>query len=277
MPPGSQPTPVLRSTRRRARSGQAFAASGALVALAADGKGRLAESGTIDSARLDASLVGSARSPAFGVSKRFLHVRVRGASSWLRVLIDNYWLDAANALLFEGMRRRLGDADAEHAARDPRDWEWRVETFDLVRFTGERAYIELLDDGGGWIEVDAVLASDDAQVPAAELWDIDSTALAVDLIAPPMDAAFARAVAARDALRACTPPVRALVAEDSGAFDEPVHVRGSPRNYGAVVPRAELSILRGGADAGSLGVVGSGRLRLAQEITDPLRPYLWRT
>ena len=35
------------------------------------------------------------------------HVRVRGAASWLRVLIDNYWLDSANALLFDGMRRRL--------------------------------------------------------------------------------------------------------------------------------------------------------------------------
>ncbi|MEY2715685.1 MAG: hypothetical protein RIT24_2028 [Planctomycetota bacterium] len=256
------------------RAGQAFSASGALLACAADGTLKLAESGTIDSARLDAQLVGSARSPAFGVSKRFLHVRLRGASSWVRVLIDNYWLDANNGLLFEGMRRRLGDADAAQAARDPREWEWRVETFDLLRFPGERAYLELVDDGGGWVEVDAILASDEAQPPAAELWDVDGTAGAVDLLAPTADAARAKVIAARDALRGCTPPIRALVAEDSGGFDEPVHLRGSPRAYGDVVPRGELSFL---APRANPGIVGSGRLRLAAEVTSPDQPYLWRT
>jgi len=256
------------------RAGHAFDASGALMACAADGTLKLAESGTIDSARLDPQLVGSARSPAFGVSKRYLHVRVRGASSWVRVLIDNYWLDANNGLLFDGMRRRLGDADAAQAARDPREWEWRVETYDMVRFQGERAYLELIDDGGGWVELDAVLASDEPQAPPAEAWDIDGTAMAVDLVAPSTDASRAKAVAARDALRACTPPIRALAAEDSGAFDEPVHVRGSPRAYGDTVPRAELSFL---ARRASPGIVGSGRLRLAAEVTSPEQPYLWRT
>ncbi|MFM1804340.1 MAG: hypothetical protein RL136_1219 [Planctomycetota bacterium] len=257
------------------RCGPAFAASGALVALATDGSLRIAETGTIDSARLDVRLVGSARSPAFGIEKRYLHVRVRGASSWVRVLIDNYWLDASNGLLFEGMRRRLADADAAAAARDPRDWEWRVETYDLARFSGERAYIELVDDGGGWIEVDAVLASDDAQPPAADAWDVDGAASTVDPSAPTADAGRARAVAARDALRGCTPPVRALIAEDSGAFDEPLHVRGSPRNYGEFVPRAQLAIL--GAESSPGAVDGSGRLALAEAITDPKRPFLWRT
>ena len=260
------------------RSGHAFSSSAALLACAADGSLRIAESGTIDSARLDAQLVGSARSPAFGVSKRYLHVRVRGASSWLRVVIDNYWLDANNALLFDGMRRRLGDADAAHAARDPREWEWRVETFDLVRFPGERAYVELTDDGAGWSEVDAVLASDDAQAPDIERWDIDGIATAVDLIGPPIDDARAKVVAARDALRACTPPVRSLVAEDSGAMDEPVHVRGSPRNYGTPAPRGNVSFLADAVhQAPSPGEIGSGRLRLADEITSADRPYLWRT
>lgn len=259
------------------QSGQAFAASRALLGCSADGSLRLAESGTIDSARLDTQLVGSARSPAFGISKRYLHLRVRGASSWVRVLIDNYWLDSANALLFDGMRRRLADADATQATRDPREWEWRVETFDLARFVGERAYVELIDDGGGWVEFDAMLASDEAQPPKSELWDIDGTASAVDLLGPSTNAQRDLVVAARDALRACTPPIRALVAEDSGQFDEPVHVRGSPRNYGEGVPRAELSILAARNAAAQPGTIGSGRLRLAGEITDPSRPFLWRT
>jgi len=256
------------------RSGHAFACSASLLACAADGSLRAAECGTIDSARLDAQLVGSARSPAFGIGARYLHVRVRGASSWLRVLIDNYWLDANNGLLFEGMRRRLADADAAAAARDPRAWEWRVETFDLARFAGERAYIELTDDGGGWIEVDAVIASDDAQPPEAGAWDIDGPALARDGAAPTADALRSRVLAARDALRACTPPVRALVAEDSGGFDEPIHVRGSPRNYGDPAPRGVLSFL---SMQSRPGAVSSGRLELAQAITSESNPYLWRT
>jgi len=272
------------------RSGHAFGAgwlstgrSGEpVLALAADGSLRAAESGTIDSARIDARLVGSARSPAFAIGKRFIHVRVRGASCWMRLMIDNYWLDDQNGLLFEGMRRRLADVDPnQKPARDPRDFEWRFETFDLARFQGERAYIELIDDGAGWIEVDAILASDDAAPPAPESWDTDGATVRVAEAAPAspdvaagIEAARQRAVAARDALLACTPPVRALVAEDSGGFDEPIHVRGSPRNYGEPAPRGVLSFL---SMQSRPGAVSSGRRELAQAITSESNPYLWRT
>jgi cytochrome c553 len=272
------------------RSGRAFAAGflstgpspDPVFALGADGSLRAAETGTIDSARIDTRLVGSARSRAFTIETRFVHLRVRGASSWMRLMIDNYWLDDQNGLLFEGMRRRLADADpAQQPPRDPRDFEWRFETFDLARFQGERAYIELIDDGAGWIEVDAILASEDATPPAPESWDTDGATegLADGTPASPAAAAAmedqrAKAVAARDALVACTPPVRALVAEDSGSFDEPVHLRGSPRSYGELVPRGTLSFLDNRSRS---GVVGSGRLHLAESITSPSNPQLWRT
>ncbi len=269
------------------RSGHAFDASSSRLALAADGSLRAAESGTIDSSRVDARLIGSARSPAFAIDKRYIHLRVRGASSWMRMMIDNYWLDDQNGLLFEGMRRRLADVDPkQQPARDPREFEWRFESFDLARFQGERAYIELTDDGAGWIEVDAIIASDDAAPPAPESWDADGAPapLANDALASPaVEAARAKAVAARDALLACTPPIRALIAEESGAFDEPVHVRGSSRNYGEIAPRAQLTILGMNAGAGSSArispgeVSGSGRLALANAITSPDEPYLWRT
>ena len=272
-------------------------------ALAADGSLRAAESGTIDSSRVDARLVGSARSPAFAIDKRYIHLRVRGASSWMRMMIDNYWLDDQNGLLFEGMRRRLADVDSkQRPARDPRDFEWRFETFDLARYQGERAYIELTDDGAGWVEVDAIIASDDATPPAPVSWDTDGAPanLANGALLPPIadvaadvpadvaflaaiEAARAKAVAARDALLACTPPIRALIAEESGAFDEPVHVRGSPHSYGEIAPRAQLTILGINAGAGrgtriSPGEIsGSGRLAFANAITSPDEPYLWRT
>ena len=266
------------------RSGRAFDGSDSPVALAADGSLRVAETGTIDSARLDAALVGSARSPAFPVSRRYLHVRVRGQASWLRLIVDNYWLDDRNGLLFEGMRRRIETADAP--TTDPRDFAWRVETLDLSRFEGERAYIELIDDGAGWIEVDAIAASDDAAPPAIVAWDIDrapdasaSAALASasgDGARGEAIAARDEAIAARDALRACSPPMRALVAEEGGAFDEPVHLRGSSRAYGEPAPRARLSMLAPFADdAGS--AESSGRMELVRAITAPDAPFLWRT
>ena len=274
------------------RSGNAFGVANAqsnaacTIALASNDALRVAENGTIDSARIDTRLVGSARSPAFSVEKRFLHMRVRGASSWLRVVVDNYWLDEQNALLFEGMRRRLGDVDAKAPLRDPRDFEWRVETFDLLRFPGERGYVEIVDDGGGWIEVDAIIASDDATPPALTpatgntAWDSDGPSIVeVDLHSTALDALRAKAVAARDALISCTPPIRALVAEESGDFNEPVHVRGSSRDYGEIAPRAQLAIFNTAVAtvAPTPAVSGSGRLAFAHAITNPDQPYLWRT
>jgi len=259
------------------RSGRAFDASGAPVALAADGALRVAEPGTIDSARLDLGLVGSARSPAFAIAKRYLHVRVRGEGAWLRLIIDNYWLDDRNGLLFDGMRRRIEAGDAR--ATDPRDFAWRVETFDLARFQDERVYVEAIDDGAGWIEVDAIAASDDPAPPGPDAWDVDRApdgAAAVALLSAAVETARVDAVAARDALRACTPPIRALVAEEGGGFDEPVHLRGSSRAYGEPAERARLSVLAAFAtDVGS--VDGSGRLELVQAITAPEAPFLWRT
>ena len=213
--------------RAWSRAGHAFDASTALLALNDEGSLALAESGTIDSARLDAQLVGSA-------------------------------------------------PDASYAASDPRAYPWRIETFDMQRFIGERAYVELIDDRGGWIELDAIMESDESTASAVETWDVDGIASALELTTPLSEPIRLRAVGARDALRACSPPIRALVAEDSGAFDEPVHMRGSSRNYGELAPRAQLSILSA-ASTHAVALDGSGRLALAQTITDPATPYLWRT
>lgn len=260
-------------------SGSAFRASGAALALDANDRLRLAELGTIDSARVDRRLVGSARSPSFALDRNFVHVRLRGPSTWLRLIIGNYWLDDRNALLFEGMRRRTADPSAEEKDLDPRDWPWRVETFDVTRFQGERAYLELIDDGEGWIEVDAIALSATAEAPRFDALDGDGAAVVADVAAfadiLAEDRVRARTIEARDARDALVTqpaPVRALVAEDSGVHDEPVHVRGSPRAYGEAAPRAQLSFL-----TPSTPIEGSGRLAFAQAVTDPEQPYLWRT
>jgi hypothetical protein len=83
-----------------------------------------------------------------------------------------------------------------------------------------------------------------------------------------------RAVDARDALLACAAPIRALVADEGGALDEPIHVRGAAHRYGETAPLARLSLLGKSAKD---PVAGSGRRDLVAAITDPRRPFLWRT
>jgi cytochrome c553 len=257
---------------RWARSGHAFEASGAPLALGDDGALHVAESGTVDSGRVARELVGVACSPGFVVDRRFLHVRVRGERAWLRVKAGNYWLDESNGLLFEGMRRNLGEAPEEQRSLERVARPWRIETFDLGRRMGERAYVELLDDGAGWIEVDWIAATDEATPPDGG-WDGDGPSGGVPRTPDAPEARAARA--ARDALLAAPPPVRAIVALEGDGFDEPLHLRGVSRNYGEPVRRARLAAL---GDAGaSTPVEGSGRLALAAAITDPSSPFLWRT
>ncbi|MDA1263375.1 MAG: PSD1 and planctomycete cytochrome C domain-containing protein [Planctomycetota bacterium] len=222
-----------------------------------------AQSGTINSAKLDPRLVGSARSTTTTIDHRYLHIRLSGSDAIVRVIIDNYWLDERNALLFEGLLRRLPHQDPPS--------EWRTETLDLVRFKGERMYIELIDEGGGSIEVDWIAASDEPAPPDSESWDIDrisDAALAVDV---------ASRTAAQDAIEnlvACTAPMRAMIAEEGGNQDEPIHIRGASNSLGQAIPRARLQML--GAQSAET-VEGSGRIALAQLLTDEKNPFLWRT
>lgn len=250
------------------KSGTAFVAAGRTIALDSAGNLLLGECGTIDSARWGATQVGSARSATLPVDHRYIHVRLRGSDATIRLIVDNYWLDERNPLLFEGLLRKLPHQEGAG--------EWRVETFDLARFNGERAYLELVDEGAGSIEVDWVASSDEQAPPDHSVWDVDE----IPLIEQPLEqqqqivAELAIAHEALDALSRCTPPVRALVAEEGGQFDEPVHIRGASHAPGDSVPRGELTLL---ASDGAARATGSGRLELAARLTDPATPFLWRT
>ena len=265
---------VARGGAAWSRSGRAFEAAGSLLALDASGGLRPAETGTLDSARLALPLAGSARSADQTISKRYFHLRLRGSDAAFRAVVDNYWLDKHASLLFEGFRRRLPRAEGAEAAKDPREVAWRIETFDFSRYQGERVHFEVQDDGPGWIEIDAILMSDAATPPPAEAWDADGPATGWNPSAPGLAEARARVVAARDALLACAPPIRALLADEGGSLDEPIHVRGAAHRYGEPAPLARLSVL--GLDARQ-PVAGSGRRTLVEALTDPRRPFLWRT
>lgn len=241
-------------------SGQAFARSANNVATSTSST---SQGGTIDSARLDSRLVGSARSPTIDIKKRYLHIRLRGSDTNVRTIIDNYWLDERNPLLFEELLRRLPHQDGRG--------EWRTETLDLVRFKGERMYVELIDDGGGSIEVDWIAASDDLAPPDPKSWDIDEISQTTGNADAPSSFTANEAI---EKLVACAPPIRAVIAEEGGVQDEAIHIRGAPHSMGEVIPRAQLKML---GNQSSQSVEGSGRIALARLMTDSKNPFLWRT
>ena len=212
----------------------------------------------LDSARLHARLQGALFSKPFEIQKKFMYARLRGNTGSFRVVVDNYWLDDSNALLFESCR---------HIPTP----EWRTVKIDLSRFVGERAYIEILDDSDGVIEVDWI-ACGDGEAPT-------------DDVSPRMDGSISAEAASSnreirtsfEAALALAPSIgRTLEARDAAiGFDESVHIRGKAAQYGEGTSRAALSFVSSNA----IGQVkqGSGRRELAAAIVDPSTPFVWRT
>ena len=73
---------------------------------------------------------------------------------------------------------------------------------------------------------------------------------------------------------ASPPPTLALALTDGTGEDEHVHIRGSHRTLGDVVPRRFLEAL--GGDSQPAAGAGSGRLELARRVVDPANPLTAR-
>ena len=97
---------------------------------------------TIDSRRIHPSLRGVLRSKTFLIPESGeLHYRIAGKNARIRVIVDGYRMDAYNGLLFKGMA-----FDVKNEA-----WHWYHQKGDLKKYAGQRAHLELIDDGDGWI------------------------------------------------------------------------------------------------------------------------------
>ena len=118
--------------------------------------------GTMASDRLDPRLQGTLRSETFTLDHRFLHWRVRGAGAGVRIrlVVEGMVMDEFNALLFNGYRQDVPTYDG-----------WRHVVNDTRLQSGARAHLELIDDGQGRLEVDAIWLSDrsDGRLPDAVL------------------------------------------------------------------------------------------------------------
>ena len=115
------------------------------------GLGGLAIPGIIHSGLLSRKHQGALRSRTFTITKKHIWYRLAGEKAQIRLVIDGYHLDTYNGLLFAG---------ASFGVNTQGKWRWHDQRGDIARYIGHRAWIEILDDGDGWLAVDQIVFSD---------------------------------------------------------------------------------------------------------------------
>lgn len=206
--------------------------------------------GTLASDVLDRRLQGTIRSETFTLDHRYLHWRVRGTGDGvaIRLVVEGMMIDEFHNLLFQGYYQGVRSGDG-----------WRHVVNDVELHLGRRAHLELIDNGHGRLEVDAIWMSDrpagrlaDQPVPG---WVAASTgddrarlasafvADATDPTSPPMvrrplrdrlvDAGlWGDTVAEADAARAAREAARHRGERVAGDIPEPVRVLAAHEGSG---------------------------------------------
>ena len=206
------------------------------------------------SGRESGKLIGSLRSPTFTIDKPFLAVRVAGRDARARLILNG--LQLIQDPIYGGLARGINHGSELH---------WMV--FDLRMWKGQPAYLELLDDGAGWVAVSEARFADapppgevGPKVPLPDLPVSD-------------DPEVKRLLASVRELEAKIPaPQRAVTIRDGTATNEHVFVRGNHKTLGIEAPRATLEAFGKAPFSGP----GSGRLELARTLTDPGNPLVAR-
>jgi mono/diheme cytochrome c family protein len=198
-------------------------------------------------------LTGSLRSPTFVIDKRYLAIRVAGQEGKARVILNG--LQLIQNPIYGGLAQGVNHGD---------ELRWLV--FDLSMWKGQPAYLELLDDGPGYVAV-------------AEAWFADSPPSGESGPRVPVPVAMADKPEAKkllDRIRELEAKIpdahRAPTMRDGTGRNEHVFVRGNHKIPGVEAPRAFLEVF-GGSPFKS---AGSGRLELAKAVTDPANPLVAR-
>jgi hypothetical protein len=111
----------------------------------------LLEAGFAHSGRFGAKLQGVIRSEKFIIEQPYIQYRLAGCDGRVRVVVDGYMMDRFSELLFEGLSFKV---DTEGATR------WHTQS--VAKYVGHRAYIEIVDDGEGFVAVDEIRFADAA-------------------------------------------------------------------------------------------------------------------
>lgn len=229
--------------------GEAFSPSGTSPRFTLEEGRSLTTPGTVSSARLGEAHSGVLRSPTFTIGSDVIHVRLRARGGMMRVVIDNYHMAVHQPLLFRGTIHKNPDTKGE--------FTWMRFDADLKKYRGHRAYLEFVDPGPGYYEIDEIRFADPApskESPATE--------------APSATPEAAALIAEGRRLAGSLPPERfALTMAEGTPENARVYGRGSHRSPGEEVPRRFLTAL--GGKQGS-------RLTLAEETVSPENPLTSR-
>jgi cytochrome c553 len=231
--------------------GEAFAPTGPSPKFTLEKGLVLTTPGTLSSARLGEGHSGVLRSPTFTIDGDVIHVRLRARGGMMRVVIDNYHMAMHQPLLFRNTIHKNPDTKGEFA--------WMRFDGDLKKYRGHRAYLEFVDPGPGYYEIDEIRFTEKSG-PAPE-----KSALA--LTAAPSKETEALLAEGRRIAAALPPERFALTMAEGTPENARVYGRGSHRSPGEEVPRRFLTAL--GGKEGS-------RLTLAEETVSPENPLTSR-
>ncbi len=152
---------------------------------------RLVEPGVAHSGAISPRLRGALRSPTFTITSPTIHYRIKGQGTQIRLIIDGYVMDVYNGLLFGDISFRI-DTKGQ--------WVWRTQSGDLRKYIGHKAYIEILDDGDGYIAVDEIRfggnGGEAASSHAIEALTANPAAASFDTLAKTYGSLFAHSVQA---------------------------------------------------------------------------------
>jgi hypothetical protein len=230
-----------------------------------NGKPVTLPAGCAHSGRYAARLTGAVRSKNFIIDKPRIAYRIAGKDSQVRLIIQGYRMDQFSSLLFNGCAFNV----------DSEQFKWQVQSGDLKNHLGQRAYIEILDNGDGWVAVDEIRMVDEEWQPT----DFRSPSAAdnAPYIEVTGDEALAAAAAKVETIvRGIPSPMPVLAATDGDGFDDRVHIRGNPKTLGDVVPRRFLTAIASDAQTPIAPNAGSGRLQLARQIVSRDNPFFAR-
>ncbi|MDP1563597.1 MAG: PSD1 and planctomycete cytochrome C domain-containing protein [Pirellulaceae bacterium] len=102
--------------------------------------------GTVDSSIPAKTLAGALRSPTFRLAADRIHIRARGENAKMRLVIDGYQMNIHQDLLFSQTILPINSADDT----------WFTMHGDIGKYVGHEVYLELIDEGEGFVAVSEI-------------------------------------------------------------------------------------------------------------------------
>ena len=226
----------------------------------------------------DSRLHGTLRSRTFPIQHKFVLMRLRGKGT-VRVIVDGFMMDQFNPLLFEGLKQDVNTQD------------WKIHLMNVSAYVGERAWIELIDNSDGSLEVDWIALDDrsNARAPSAQdeieeiRWhdpEVERWLISNNMLEhlPPAGEALgqvlrADATLARETVPRMPTPKRALTLQDGLAEEEFILLRGNHKTPDSLAVRGLLEVISDPLDNDG---PGSNREQLAEAVLAPSNPLTSR-